>query len=131
VLIATFGANTAWVGTRLTWVDGRFVVEGQGPVTPETVMDYDRQGHLIWVNEGARAWVGSRAARGTRAAAGVAAGGDEPRMLAGPAGSKSDGLPRTEARTVLLKRIVLLVIGILLVVNLALVVMLVGGLRLP
>ena len=94
-------------------------------------MDYDRQGHLIWVNEGARAWVGSKVARGALAAGGVAGGGGGPHTPVGPAGNKSDRLPRTAARTALLKRIVLLVIGVLLVVNLALVVMLVGGLRLP
>ena len=64
MLIATFGPITAWQGTRITWADGAFVLEGHGVLTAADVMEYDRQGHLVWVDEGTRAWVGSRAAHG-------------------------------------------------------------------
>jgi hypothetical protein len=63
VLIATFGPTTAWVGTRITWVDNAFLLEGHGPISAGDVMEYDRQGHLLWVNEGARAWVGATVSR--------------------------------------------------------------------
>ncbi len=62
MLIATFGPTTAWQGTRITWADGAFILEGHGAVTAADVMEYDRQGHLVWADEGTRAWVGSRAA---------------------------------------------------------------------
>ncbi len=87
------------------WVGGRFVLEGDGPVPPGRIMDYERQGKLVWANPGARAWVGSRASSGASG--------------------------QTSARTVFLKRVVLVIIGALVVVNLVLVVIFAGGLRLP
>ena len=62
MLIATFGPTTAWQGKRITWADGAFQLEGEGAVTAADVMEYDRQGHLVWADEGTRAWVGSKAA---------------------------------------------------------------------
>jgi hypothetical protein len=62
MLIATFGPTTAWQGKRITWADGAFQLEGEGAVTAADVMEYDRQGHLVWVDDGTRAWVGSKAA---------------------------------------------------------------------
>ena len=79
MLIATFGPTTAWQGLRITWGDGAFMLEGQGAVTAADVMEYDRQGHLIWADEGTRAWVGSRAAGSKAVSAGStpALAGDE------------------------------------------------------
>jgi hypothetical protein len=57
MLIATFGPTTAWVGKSITYQDGRFILEGHGPVSPESVLEYDRQGHLIWAEPGLRAWI--------------------------------------------------------------------------
>jgi len=63
MLIATFGATTAWQGKRITWDGARFVLDDHGPISPPGIMEYDRQGHLIWADEGTRAWVGSTAMR--------------------------------------------------------------------
>jgi hypothetical protein len=68
MLIATFGPTTAWQGTRITWENGAFLLEGHGSVAAADVMEYDRQGHLVWADEGTRAWVGSRAAAGSASA---------------------------------------------------------------
>jgi hypothetical protein len=64
MLVATFGPTTAWQGTLITLVDGRLLLENHGPITPEDVMEYDRQGYLVWADEGTRAWVGSHATAG-------------------------------------------------------------------
>ena len=69
MLIATFGPSTSWEGTHITWADGRPVLENHGPITPRDVMEYDRQGHLLWTDEGTRAWVGAMAVAGARSAA--------------------------------------------------------------
>ena len=57
MLIATFGPTTAWNGKTIVHGDGRFVLSGYGPVSPGAILEYDRQGHLVWANEGSRAWV--------------------------------------------------------------------------
>jgi len=31
MVIATFGPSTAWVGETITFENGRFVLEGEGP----------------------------------------------------------------------------------------------------
>jgi len=61
MLVATFGPSTAWVGKTITFENGQFVLEGHGPISAPEVMDYDRQGHLVWVNDGTRAWAGAKA----------------------------------------------------------------------
>ena len=61
MIIATFGPTTEWVGKTITREGDVFMLEGHGPITAADVMEYDRQGHLAWVNAGTRAWVGSRA----------------------------------------------------------------------
>lgn len=126
MLIATFGPTTAWVGKRITWDHGVFTVEGEGPVTAAHIMEYDRQGHVIWVNEGARAWVGSRVAAGASPAGSAAA--KAARVWRGVWGGADSSEP---ARTVLLKRVVLVVIGVLAVVNLVLALVLTGVVHLP
>lgn len=51
MLIATFGPTTAWVGKTITY-DGRaFLLESHGPVPAAAVLEYDRQGHLVWASE--------------------------------------------------------------------------------
>jgi hypothetical protein len=54
MLIATLGPSTAWQGQKITWDEGRFLLEGYGPIGAEDVMEYDRQGHLAWESEGRR-----------------------------------------------------------------------------
>jgi len=61
MIIATFGPTTAWAGKTITREGDVFTLEGHGPITPADVMEYDRKGQLIWVNDGTRAWVGSKA----------------------------------------------------------------------
>ena len=61
MLIATFGPTTAWAGKRITREGEFFILEDHGPVTATDVMEYDRHGHLVWANDGTRAWVGAKA----------------------------------------------------------------------
>jgi hypothetical protein len=81
MLIATFGPSTPWDGTRITWADGRPVLEDHGPITPRDVMEYDRQGYLVWTDEGTRAWIGSLAATGASTKTHRGAGGGLKRAL--------------------------------------------------
>ena len=60
MLIATFGPSTGWAGKTITHEGDVFTLEGHGPITAADVMEYDRQGHLVWTNDGTRAWVGSK-----------------------------------------------------------------------
>jgi len=63
MLIATFAPTTAWVGKTITREGDVFILEDHGPITAADVMAYDSQGHLVWANDGTRAWVGSQALR--------------------------------------------------------------------
>jgi hypothetical protein len=61
MLIATFGSSTGWAGKTITKEGDVFVLQDHGPISAADVMEYDRQGHLIWADEGTRAWIGSLA----------------------------------------------------------------------
>lgn len=61
MIIATFGPTTGWAGKAITREGEVFTLEGHGPITAADVMEYDRQGQLVWANDGARAWVGAKA----------------------------------------------------------------------
>ena len=63
LVVATFGPSTSRAGKTITYEDGRFVLEGDGPMTPEAVLEYERQGHLAWAYEGLREWVQAVASR--------------------------------------------------------------------
>lgn len=65
MIIATFGKTTAWVGKRITFDENQFVLEEYGPIAAHHVLDYDRQGHLIWASHGLREWVNSIAEQPT------------------------------------------------------------------
>jgi hypothetical protein len=137
MLIATFGPSTAWQGQKIEWDEGRFLLEGHGPIGAEDVMEYDRQGHLVWESAGTRAWVGSRAAsagrgsprrreadhRSDAAASSETAAAPQP-GAAGPPGSES-------RRTIVLKRVTMVAIGIFVIVNAALLLMLLGVIPRP
>ena len=137
MLIATFGSSTAWQGQKITWVEGRFLLEGHGPIGAEDVMEYDRQGHLVWESAGTRAWVGSRAAsagqggarrreadhRSDAAASSETAAAPQP-GAAGQPGSES-------RRSTVLKRVTIMAIGILVIVNAALFLMFLGVIPRP
>ena len=59
MLIAVFGPSTAWAGKKITREGDAFILEDYGLVSAQAVMEYDVQGHLVWVSEEMRAWVGS------------------------------------------------------------------------
>jgi hypothetical protein len=59
MLVATFGPTTGWAGRTITFYDGRFTLEGHGPITAGDVLEYDRQGHLLWAYDGLREWATS------------------------------------------------------------------------
>ena len=62
MLIATFGPTTGWNGKTITREGDAFILEGHGPITAADIMEHDRQGNLVWTNDGTRAWVGAKAA---------------------------------------------------------------------
>ena len=113
------------------------MLEGHGPIGAEGVMEYDRQGHLVWESEGTRAWVGSKAASSARvgarrrgagrrsyAAASSADRGRFPAEVAVQSGPES-------RRTTVLKRVTMVAIGILVIVNAALLLMFLGVIPRP
>lgn len=57
LIVATFGPTTGWVGKTIAYEDQQFVVEGLGPITAEGVLEYDRQGHVVWAYNGLCEWV--------------------------------------------------------------------------
>lgn len=61
MLIATFGPSSGWIGKTITHDGATFILEDHGPITPHDVLEYDRQGHLVWATEGTRASVAVRA----------------------------------------------------------------------
>ena len=129
MLIATFGSSTAWQGQKITWDEGRFLLEGHGPIGAADVMEYDRQGHLIWESAGTRAWVGSKAASAARGARRPSA----PRRsdVAAPQ-SEVAVLPGSESRrTIVLKRVATVASGILVIVNAVLFLMFLGVIPRP
>lgn len=79
MLVATFSADTAWSGRRITHEEGRFVLEAFGVISAAQVLEYDRVTPLVWSAGGTRAWVRSVAHReggaaGAPSAAGSAVG---------------------------------------------------------
>jgi hypothetical protein len=128
VLIATFGPTTTWVGIRITWADDGFVLEGHGPISAGDVMEYDQQGHLLWVNEGARAWVGATASRRPKKSAARASTA----VVSQAANPAEDGT-RGESTywTKYLKYVLLAAIVVLVLVNAVLLLVLAGVLHLP
>jgi hypothetical protein len=131
MLVATFGPSTAWMGTRITWDDGAFVLEGHGPITAGDVMDYDRQGHLLWMNAGARAWVGSKEVgepRGSRVVAATPA-----RLTASPERSAAPDpdSSRSSRRLTNAKRALVVVIIVLIAMNVVLLLTVAGVIPTP
>ena len=128
MLIATLQPASAAEGARITWAAGRFELEGHGRLSPEDVMRYDEEGHLVWVNEGARAWVGSKATRRGRTT------GD---LVAGAKSWLTAGVQRIRVwaaapgRTALLKRISYVAIAALAALNAVLLLVAVGVVHLP
>lgn len=115
MLIATFGPSTAWSGKTITREGDAFVLEGHGSISAGDIMEYDRQGHLLWVNDGARAWVGSKA-EGSPGSS-VAASTATPRAGEAPVATTGEASQPSSRKVMYLKRAVLLTIGILIVAN--------------
>lgn len=63
MLVATFGADTAWSGRTITHDGARFVLEGFGAISAAQVLEYDCVTPLAWSAGGTRAWVRSVAHR--------------------------------------------------------------------
>jgi len=57
MLVATFGTTTGWAGKTITFDHGQYMLEGHGPIAAQAVLEYDRQGHLTWANDGLREMV--------------------------------------------------------------------------
>ena len=134
MLVATFGPTTAWEGKQVTWDGAAFVLEGHGPIAAADVMEYDCQGHLLWMNDGTRAWVGSKAVA-TRAGvparlhAIVAAVPGEVAMEPRLEGSSQQGAESHAGAK--LKRVLLVAIMALLAVNMVLLLVVLGILPSP
>ena len=63
MIIATFGPSTGWVGKTVSYENGVFALEGEGPISAADVLAYDREGHLSWAYAGLREWA-EQVARG-------------------------------------------------------------------
>ena len=62
MIVASFGPTTGWLGKAISFENGQFILEDYGPIAATDVMEYDRQGHLVWANGETRSWVASGAA---------------------------------------------------------------------
>jgi len=131
MLIATFGPTTAWVGKRITHEGKAFVLEGHGPISAGDIMEYDRQGHLVWADNGTRAWVGSKAKGSLVSSAAATTASTSHKTSEAPdatSGVRSQPSPR---KPKYLKRALLLAIAVLIVANVVLVLVLAGVFRGP
>ena len=61
MLVAKFGPSSVLVGKTITYEGGQFILQDYGPLTPEQVIGYDRQGHLTWTRDDLRGWIYSLA----------------------------------------------------------------------
>lgn len=84
MLIATFGPTTAWAGKTITRDGEVFALEDHGPISAADVMEYDRQGHLVWTNDGTRAWVGAKASQSSVPTTSVASSDSPPAASSAP-----------------------------------------------
>jgi hypothetical protein len=69
MLIATFDSTTDLAGKTITREGDAFVLQDHGPISARDVMEFDKQGQLVWSTEGAWAWVGSLAQKAPVASA--------------------------------------------------------------
>jgi hypothetical protein len=129
MLIATFGPTTAWVGKQITREGDAFVLEGHGPISAADIMEYDRQGHLEWMDEGTRAWVGSKAKSSQASTAATATATPKTSEAQGATGSVGSQ-PSARARTYV-KRALLLSVAVLIVANVVLLLVISGAFRGP
>jgi len=105
MLIATFGPTTGWVGKTITFEDEQFVLHGHGSISAQAVLDYDRQGQIVWAYGGLREWV-----------SGIAAGASTPpaAATASPAyGTRRAGLSTAAKAAIAVGVVVVLVIVVI------------------
>ena len=57
--VAVFNRTTTWSGRTITYNESpnQFMLQDHGPITPQSVLDYDTQGQIDWAQEGLREWV--------------------------------------------------------------------------
>lgn len=115
MLIATFGPTTGWAGKTITREGDVFTLEGHGPITPADVMEYDRKGQLIWVNDGTRAWVGSRVGSGAKVDVAVPSERDAAVSPDGPSASGSATVTIPRRTLIILGGVALVVVAVLVV----------------
>jgi len=131
VLIATFGPTTAWVGKRISRDGDAFILEDHGPISAHDVMEYDRQGHLVWVNDGTRAWIGAKAKGSRPAHVAVPATATAPSKQTEAPGATTDVDRQSPRKHIYVKRALLLAIALLVVINVVILLVLAGVLRGP
>jgi len=124
MVIATFGPTTAWVGMQITREGDAFVLEGHGPISADDIMEYDRQGHLVWVNDGTRAWVGSKV-KGSPVSKAAATTTTAP-TTSEARGATGVGTQPSSHKPSYLKRALLLAIIVLVVINVVLILVISG-----
>ena len=129
MLIATFGPTTEWMGRRITHEDGTFVLEGHGVITAAAIMEYDRQGHLLWVNAGTRAWVGSKAQGTTKSQSRAPASRATPRTSGARQAAKAVTTQPESPRRRYVKRALLVAILALAIANTVLLLFFLGVFR--
>ena len=131
MLVATFGPTTAWVGKQITHEADVFVLESHGPISAADIMEYDRQGHLVWVNDGTRAWVGSKATRSDASSSAAAASTVTPGRSEAREATTDLGSQPSSRRTTNLKRALVAAIIVLIAANVVLVLTMADVLHIP
>jgi hypothetical protein len=131
VLIATFGPTTAWVGKKISRDGDAFILEDHGPISTQDVMEYDRQGHLVWVNDGTRAWIGAKANGSRPAHVAAPATATAPSKQTEPPGATTGADSQSPRKHSYAKRALLLAIALLVVVNVVILLVLAGVFRGP
>jgi hypothetical protein len=133
MLVARFNETTEWAGKTIAFENGGFVLDGHGPISAVHVMEYDRQGLLVWASDGTRAWVGSKAkaAPATRVATpatGVTPAATSPAAAATTGVDSRQSSPRDHPY---LKRGLMAAIAVLVVANVVILLFLVGVFHTP
>ena len=130
--IATFGPTTEWVGKKTTRDGDAFILQDRGPISTQDIMDFDRRGHLVWVNDRIRARIGAKAKGAQPAHVAVPATATAPsKQTEAPmatTGADSQSLPR---RAMYVKRALLLAIALLVVIHVVILLVLAGVFRGP
>jgi hypothetical protein len=126
--IAAYGQTEARRGRRIIHDDGVFMLDDRQSITPDQIMEHDRQGELVWASEGARAWVGSKTTEWIARHGPIMAGTETERSEV-PA-TAPDDVAGDQDRAKRLKRVLLVSIGALCGANAILALAVLGVVRL-